>query len=111
VAGQDPALGKRVFLLKIVAGRDLNPRNADEAIVAYQSARALHLQVGDRFPLLLPPPLEALLTQFHSRTPRAMRVVGTYITPNEFPPSTTQTDFHFTAALYRLLPENPTPSI
>jgi ABC-type lipoprotein release transport system permease subunit len=111
VAEQDPELGIRVFPLKIVSGRNLDPRNADEAILAYQSALRLHLHLGERFPLVPIPPVQALLRQMHAPVPPTLRIVGIYVVPTEFPPSTASTDFHFSPALFRALPPNPTPSI
>jgi ABC-type lipoprotein release transport system permease subunit len=111
VAGQDPELGIRHLRLKIVSGRNLDPRKADDAILAYQSAKRLGLHLGDRFPLTPIPPVHALFARLHAHLPRTMRVVGIYVVPSEFPPSTVITDFHFTTALFKLLPPTPTPSI
>jgi len=111
VAERDPELGVHVWALKIVSGRNLDPLNADDAILAYQSAKRLHLHLGDRVPLLPIPPVQAALTEQHSHLPRTLHIIGIYVVPTEFPPSTVITDFHFTPALFHALPPNPTPSI
>jgi ABC-type lipoprotein release transport system permease subunit len=110
VAEQNPELRVH-FRLKIASGRDLDPRRPDEAILAYQSAQRLRLHLGDRVALVPIPPVQALLRTLHSRVPRTIHIVGIYLVPTEFPPSTATTDFHFTPALFHALPPNPTPSI
>jgi hypothetical protein len=99
------------YRLKLVAGRFVDQRRSDEAIIAYQSARLRGVRVGDRIPFTLPPPPRVRYGEAGARLPSTLHTVGVYMVPSEIPPTTIQTDFHLSNALYRALPPNPTPSM
>jgi hypothetical protein len=81
IAPEDRRIPGQMWHRKLIAGRLPDPARADEADIAFTTARDFKLGVGDSLAL-------KLLTTSGTTTSVRLRIVGVDATPSEFPPST-----------------------
>jgi ABC-type antimicrobial peptide transport system permease subunit len=81
IAPEDRRIPGQMWYRKLIAGRLPDPARADEADIAFTTARDFKLGVGDSLAL-------RLLTISGTTTSVRLRIVGVDAAPSEFPPST-----------------------
>lgn len=81
IAPEDRRIPGQMWFRRLLAGRLPDPARADEADIAFTTARDFNLRVGDSLSL-------RLLMMSGTTTSVRLRIVGVDAAPSEFPPST-----------------------
>jgi len=80
--------GRTINRHRYVAGRPANPRTADEVVVSFETARRMHIGVGDELHVYLFGGQDCVATRDSWEPVRRVRIVGIHISPGEVrPPS------------------------